>query len=96
MSGAIFRADDLSVCGQLFGRMCGFLANEGPLQSISWWWWVAALSWYGVHWVMYKGRVLHRAARIPGWLFAILLGAAWAIALPWVAEEYTPFIYFQF
>ncbi len=95
-SMAIFRADDLRACGQIFGRMYGFLPNEGPLESISLWWWLAVLAWFLVHWVMYRGEVLERAAKLPAGLFALLYGAAWALALPWVAGEYTPFIYFQF
>ena len=76
--------------------MYGFLAGEAPLESISTWWWLGALMWYLVHWVMYKGDVLNRAAKVPAWLFAILFGVAWALSLPWVGTEYTPFIYFQF
>jgi hypothetical protein len=80
----------------MFGRMYGFLANEGTLQSLSGWWWLGVVGWYFVHWVMYRGEVLERAAKAPAWLFAILFGAAWALSLPWVGAEYTPFIYFQF
>ena len=93
---AIFRAEDLRACGQIFGRMYGFLAVEGPLESMSAWWWLGVLGWFLVHWVMYKGDVLERAAKLPTWLFALLLGAGWALVLPWVGGEYTPFIYFQF
>ena len=35
-------------------------------------------------------------AALPGWAFGPAYGVAWALALPWVAMGYTPFIYFQF
>ena len=30
------------------------------------------------------------------WAFAVVYGFAWSLALPWVAFEAEPFIYFQF
>ncbi len=94
---AIFRADDLFATGQIFGRMYGF--GEGAseaMKSLPQAWWLFVLGFFCVHWVMWKGEILERAARIPAWTFAVLIGLAWALALPWVAGNYTPFIYFQF
>ena len=33
---------------------------------------------------------------IPSWAFALVLGTATALVLPWIAVGYRPFIYFQF
>lgn len=93
---AVFRSNDLPSYLLYFGRMWGYLPIEAPQHLISHWWWAAVIGWYLLHFGMYKLEVLERVSRLPGWLFAILLGAGWALAIPWVGAEYTPFIYFQF
>lgn len=93
----IFRADDMYACGHLFGRMYGFGANDGGASlSISPWWALAALGFFVVHAGMYKGEILERSSKVKPALFAVLYGLGWALVLPWIAGEYTPFIYFQF
>ena len=48
------------------------------------------------HWAAYRRPPLDQAARLPTWAFAVLYGFAWSLALPWVAVNLAPFIYFQF
>jgi len=48
-----------------------------------------------VHWAFYRG-LFPRIERLPRWLFAVAYGFAWALVLPWVADDVAPFIYFQF
>ncbi|MCB9914263.1 MAG: MBOAT family protein [Planctomycetes bacterium] len=93
----IFRADDMHACAHLFGRMYGFGADAaGATLSISRWWALAALGFFVVHAFMYKLEVLERSAKVPVYVFAALYGLAWALVIPWIASDYTPFIYFQF
>ena len=70
------------------------LHPAGPDQ-ISTWWFAFLMFCLGLHWLFYKGVDKH-LDRLPDWSYAFLYGAAWAIVLPWAAQGYTPFIYFQF
>ena len=65
-------------------------------EAISSWWFVLLLVCLGVHWLSYKGQERRSLAGLPDWLYAFGYGAAWALVLPWAAQGYTPFIYFQF
>jgi alginate O-acetyltransferase complex protein AlgI len=65
-------------------------------EAISSWWFVLLLVCLGVHWLSYKEPERRSLAGLPDWLYAFGYGAAWALVLPWAAQGYTPFIYFQF
>ncbi|MFT4540534.1 MAG: alginate O-acetyltransferase complex protein AlgI [Planctomycetota bacterium] len=94
---AIFRADDMVRCGEIFGRMYGFGEDAaGATQVLSPWWWALVAGFFLIHLAMYKFKVLERVPRMPVWAFAVVLGLAWALTVPWIAGNYTPFIYFQF
>ena len=49
-----------------------------------------------IHYITYIARERIDFESWPGWLFSLALGAAVALALPWVATRHVPFIYFQF
>jgi alginate O-acetyltransferase complex protein AlgI len=48
------------------------------------------------HFVCYRRVLFAFVERLPGWSKDLLLGAAFALALPFAAHDYAPFIYFQF
>ena len=49
-----------------------------------------------VHACAYRWDAMERAAGAPPRAFAVAYGLAWSLALPWVAVNLEPFIYFQF
>ena len=79
--------------GLMLGVAFG-LHTAGPDQ-ISIWWFVFLMCCLGAHWLFYKGYD-KRVDRLSDWVYALAYGAAWAIVLPWAAQGYQPFIYFQF
>jgi alginate O-acetyltransferase complex protein AlgI len=90
----VFRASDLASAGEFVGGMfrsssaVGDFAYQTPL---------AILCVFLVAHVAMYNRIGHEAAaKLPGWLQDVLLGAAFALALPFAAYDYAPFIYFQF
>jgi alginate O-acetyltransferase complex protein AlgI len=74
------------------------LFGAGPAGSTSitpiWW---GVLGAFAVVHVLMSRKWLERGAdKVSPLVFAMLYGAAWAVALPCVAVNYKPFIYFQF
>lgn len=49
-----------------------------------------------VHWLNSRGGLSNWWRTIPGWLFSLLLGGGWALALAMKVVAYKQFIYFQF
>ena len=49
-----------------------------------------------VHWLNSRGLLAKWWRVIPDWLFSLLLGGGWALALHWKVVAYKQFIYFQF
>ena len=93
----LFRAADLGTAATLFRGMLGFGTHpSGGVESLPAAWWALVLGFLVVHAVARRTNPADAAAKAPGWAFAPAYGIAWALALPWVAVGYTPFIYFQF
>jgi len=90
-----FRAADLGTAWTYLNGLVGRGAAPSEVLDGTWWWIILA-GFGAVHLVMGKTRLQARLERIPGPLFAILYGAAFAIVLPFAAAQYSPFIYFQF
>ncbi len=88
-----FRAPDLSSAGTYIAGM--FSPGPAEMQQLT----LATGLLVGfalVHVAMFK-QLFHRKLRtLPDWGFALSYGAAVAIALPFAATGYRPFIYFQF
>jgi alginate O-acetyltransferase complex protein AlgI len=57
-------------------------------------WFVATLA--ALHFLASREVLAARWRRIPGWLYAALLGAALGVALTFIPPRYASFIYFQF
>jgi alginate O-acetyltransferase complex protein AlgI len=93
-----FRAPDLERAAVFLGGMLGLSGEPRAAiaQSLAPAWALALPVLLGAHAVARRGAVARFAASLPGWAFALLLGALVALALPWVATENRPFIYFQF
>jgi len=72
-----------------------FGLHAAGAEQISNWWFVFLMCCLGVHWLFYRGYD-KRIDLLPDWAYAFAYGAAWAIVLPWAAQGYQPFIYFQF
>ena len=90
----VFRTETYEGTVQIYRTML-LVDGGGPRNVDPAWGWFLVVGTL-VHWVFFK-RFLHaRFAALPDWVFAILYGGAWALALPWVATGYRPFIYFQF
>lgn len=49
-----------------------------------------------VHWLNSRSLLAHWWRAVPGWLFSLLLGGGWALALAMKVVAYKQFIYFQF
>ena len=49
-----------------------------------------------VHWLNSRSLLSHWWRAVPGWLFSLLLGGGWALALAMKVVAYKQFIYFQF
>jgi alginate O-acetyltransferase complex protein AlgI len=94
VSAVFFRTRTLAEVGDftggLVGRYGGGMGDVDPL------WWALVVGFAIAHVLMYR-RFLHDFFRsLPDWAFAVVLGAATALALPWVHAGYEAFIYFQF
>lgn len=90
----VFRSVDLPAAGIfLAGLVPG--GTEGILAIDAGWW--ALLVAFGlVHVALSRWSFEVPVVRAPGWAFAGAYGALVALALPWAAGQYEPFIYFQF
>ena len=90
----IFRSEGYEGTMQIYRTFLGIDPGGPRGVDTGWaWFFVGAAV---VHWVFYKRWLNARLTALPDWAFALLYGAAWAAALPWVATGYRPFIYFQF
>ncbi len=90
----IFRSPDLEAAL----RFIAGLFSPGPsgARSLSPWWW-ALLAVFALAQIAVAGRLFETRLRsMPDPAFALAYGAAVALALPFVATGYKPFIYFQF
>ena len=89
-----FRSESLADMVTLGGVV--LFLREGGEQTLDLMW----LAFYAgcalAHYFTYKKLLSGFLAGLPTWLWSVGYGAAWALALPWVATGYTPFIYFRF
>ena len=82
-------ADVESLYGVLFSpSLEGPLVGPGALAVVA----VCA----ALHGCAYRRDPLALSRRVPARIYAVLYGLAWALALPWVAVNLAPFIYFRF
>ncbi len=90
----IFRSTSLPAAGIfLSGLLPG--ASTGTLTIWPGWWGMVAGFGFA-HAALSRWPLDSPVARAPGWIFAAAYGVAVAVVLPWAANEYEPFIYFQF
>ncbi|MDG2308334.1 MAG: MBOAT family O-acyltransferase [Candidatus Binatia bacterium] len=90
----IFRSADLPAAGVfLSGLIPGGDAGRFAVWSG---WWVVLLSFGLVHAALSRWPLETPVARLPAGVFALGYGVLVAVLLPWAANEYEPFIYFQF
>lgn len=94
----VFRSRDLSGSIVYYRTLAGLSepVDGAAVMALAPWWWVfiAALAW--LHFALRRRELTERTAFLPDWAYALAFGAAVALALPWVAANYQPFIYFQF
>ena len=90
----IFRSEGYESSMQLFRTM--LFVDPGGTRTIdpAWFWLFVGAAI--VHWTFYRRYFHDLFANPPRWFFAVAYGVLWALALPWVATGYKPFIYFQF
>jgi alginate O-acetyltransferase complex protein AlgI len=97
LAWVLFRSPDLATAGDFLRGMLGLgLGAEAAASALPWQWGLAVLGFALVHAASRRVRPLERVGALPAWAFAVGYGAAWALALPWVAVDRQPFIYFQF
>ena len=94
MGWVFFRSADLPTALSFTRGLFG-LETAGATVLASHWWAILG-GFVLVHIVMSKSIVERAIDRIPSPLYSIAYGAAWALAFPWAAVDYQPFIYFQF
>jgi alginate O-acetyltransferase complex protein AlgI len=94
MTWPVFRMETFADATALYGNLFSVASAPGPLvgQGAL----ILLVACGLVHWGAYLRDPLRVAARMPSWAFGTLYGLAWALALPWVAVNLAPFIYFQF
>ena len=97
LAWVVFRCTDLTTAHQfyrgLFGRAAGATTSDPSLSGL-WWIWIGVLA--TLHFALRRRDLFERSEPLPDWAFALAFGAGAALALPWVAARYQPFIYFQF
>ena len=94
LAWVFFRSPDLPSALSFTGGLFGI--GEAGTKVIATHWWGILGAFVVVH-IFMSRRVLERAIeRMPSALYSIAYGAAWALAFPWAAVDYQPFIYFQF
>ncbi len=93
VSLVLFRCQSWGQATQMLSIAFGL--HEPGGDQISGWWFAFLMGCLGVHWLFYRGydKALDR---VPDWAYAFGYGALWAVVLPWAAQGYQPFIYFQF
>jgi alginate O-acetyltransferase complex protein AlgI len=94
LAWVFFRAESFDVAWTYLGGLFGVGATgEAAIDPI--WWWV--LAGFAVVHVLMSERVIERGLeRLPALAYSVLYGVLWALAFPWAAVDYQPFIYFQF
>jgi alginate O-acetyltransferase complex protein AlgI len=90
----LFRSPTLDSAGSFLAHMLP--GATGATESLAGFWWGVLAGLGAVHAVHFRLDVVSRFARLPEVLFGLFYGAAWALALQWVATGHRPFIYFQF
>jgi alginate O-acetyltransferase complex protein AlgI len=76
--------------------VAGLLGAGGPSAPLPPWAWLLVLLPLAAQWWLARTCGVERFAAMPRIRFAFAYGVAVALALPWVAADYQPFIYFQF
>jgi len=97
LAWVVFRSTDLATSASFYQGLLGgtaAVATNEPSLSALWWLWLGALA--ALHFALRRRDLFERSNALPDWAFALVFGAAVALALPWVAADYQPFIYFQF
>jgi alginate O-acetyltransferase complex protein AlgI len=90
----VFRSTDLGKASAMLGTLFGLRpAGSGAVEAG---WWLLVAGFLAVHWALHRRILAARLRALPDWAFALGLGVAVALALPFVAGGYKPFIYFQF
>ena len=84
--------------GEAFTYIQGMLGlGEGTQIAADWIRWVGVCAlFYAFHGINLLARIDQKLEKLPRLVFAVFIGAAFALALPFVATTYKPFIYFQF
>ncbi len=90
----IFRSSGLAEAG-VFLRG---LVPGGATGAYAIWngWWLLLVAFGLVHAALARWPVENPVRNSPGWAFAVVYGVVVALVLPWAANQYEPFIYFQF
>ncbi|MFG0318333.1 MAG: MBOAT family O-acyltransferase, partial [Planctomycetota bacterium JB042] len=92
-----FRSPDLPAAVAYLEGLLGRDGGPAPSEAVDGtWWWIVLVGFAFVHALLGTTRLKEGIDRLPPPLFAVLYGAAVALALPFAAAGYTPFIYFQF
>jgi D-alanyl-lipoteichoic acid acyltransferase DltB (MBOAT superfamily) len=93
LSAVFFRAGSLEQIGAYLAGMFGAAGRgTGPVDPR---WALVLPAFLAVHVAASRG-LFRGLERLPDWAFALVLGAAVALALPWVSVGYQAFVYFQF
>jgi len=90
-----FRSSDI---GAAHAYLTGVVAPAAEAaRQVELWPWLTVLGVFlAAHWVCYRRIGFAAFERLPTWSRDLAFGAAIALALPWTAPTYQPFIYFQF
>ncbi len=91
-----FRAPDLPSSLAYAKGLVGIGAVKGGTDPIDPRWWLALAAFAIVHALMARDGVRRPLRSAPDPVFAVVYGVAVALAIPFAASEYVPFIYFQF
>ncbi len=94
LAWVFFRSPDLPSALSFTGGLFGI--GEAGTKVIATHWWGILGGFVVVHVFMSRGVLERAIERMPSALYSIAYGAAWALAFPWAAVDYQPFIYFQF
>jgi alginate O-acetyltransferase complex protein AlgI len=89
------RATSFSVATDALRAICGFQGGDRAFARPGLWLLIFAML-AALHFGNARGWFANWWRPLPGWLFATLLGAGWALALFFVQAKFKPFIYFQF
>ncbi len=90
----IFRSVNLPAAGVF---LSGLIPGVSTGAFMLWpGWWLLVVAFALAHMALSRWPLDVSVGRAPGWAFAAAYGFAVAVVLPWAANEYEPFIYFQF